>query len=150
MSADQAAATRNTASRMVRRAGVRMTRQRRAVLEAILESDDHPTAAQIFERASARISGLSLATVYNCLETMSAAGIINKLHLHNGTSRYCPNLFPHAHFTDVDSNCIYDIHLKPGRSLQDVFELPEGATITGMTVCLRGSLPTTSHETEKK
>ncbi|MGN0837429.1 MAG: Fur family transcriptional regulator [Akkermansia sp.] len=135
---------------MVRRAGVRMTRQRSAVLEAILDSDDHPTAAQIFERASARIPGLSLATVYNCLETMSAAGIINKLHFDNGTSRYCPNLFPHAHFMDVGSNCVYDIHLKDGLSLQNVFDLPEGVTITGVAVCLRGSLPTTSHETEKK
>lgn len=127
------------ADAMVRRAGVRMTRQRKAVLAAILRSSDHPTAAQIFERALAELPGLSLATVYNCLETMSAAGIINQLHFNNGPSRYCPNLTPHAHFVD-EANCmVHDVNLKPGLRPEDVFDLPAGFSVNRMEVCLRGN-----------
>ena len=69
-----------TAAFMVRKAGVRMTRQRRAVIEVLLQSYDHPTAAQIYERAKEKHPGISLATVYNCIESLAAERLINQLH----------------------------------------------------------------------
>ena len=92
------------ATSLVRNAGVRMTRQRRAVLETILNSHDHPTAAIIYERTKENMQGISLATVYNCLETLSESGIINHLNFDNGPSRFCPNLEPHVHLLDDTNN----------------------------------------------
>lgn len=133
--------TRNLACSMVRQAGVRMTRQRRAVLETILTSTDHPTAGQIYERTCRNALGISLATVYNCLETMSGAGLINQLRFDNGPSRYCPNLVPHVHVLDDESHRVLDVHLKPGVRIEDVFDLPEGVRIHSMDACLRGLIP---------
>lgn len=82
---------RNLADKLINKARLRHTRQRRAVLETILQSHDHPSAATIFQRAVKRLPGISLATVYNCLEALSAKRIINQLHFDNGPSRYCPN-----------------------------------------------------------
>jgi Fur family peroxide stress response transcriptional regulator len=132
---------RSMATSLVRNAGVRMTRQRRAVLETILASHDHPTAAIIFERTKAHMPGISLATVYNCLETLSESGIINHLNFDNGPSRFCPNLEPHVHLLDDTNNRVLDIQLKPGLRPEDVFELPEGTCVTRMDACLHGNIP---------
>jgi Fur family peroxide stress response transcriptional regulator len=118
-----------------------MTRQRRAVLETILSSHDHPTAALIFERTKAHLPGISLATVYNCLETLSESGIINHLNFDNGPSRFCPNLIPHVHLLDDANNRVLDVQLKDGLRPEDVFDLPEGTCVTRMDACLHGNIP---------
>ena len=129
------------ATSLVIKAGMRMTQQRRAVLETSLSSHDHPTAAMIYERTKANMPGISLATVYNCLESMAETGIINHLNFDNGPSRFCPNLEPHVHLLDDESNRVLDVQLKPGLRPEDVFELPEGTCVTRMDACLRGRIP---------
>lgn len=141
MAARTTESVQKKAAEMVRKSGVRQTRQRQAVLEAMLLSPDHPTAALIFERASERCEGLSLATVYNSLEALSEAGVINHLHFDNGPSRYCPNLVPHVHLVDPVSHCVLDVQLKPGLHPEDVFDLPEGTRICRMDACLQGNIP---------
>ena len=135
--------TRSTATPayIVRRAGVRMTRQRRAVIEVLLKSYDHPTAAQIYERAKELLPGISLATVYNCIESLAAQRLINQLHFDNGPCRFCPNVEPHVHVMDDASNRVLDVQLKEGLTPEDVFELPEGVHIKSMEAYLRGEIP---------
>ena len=132
---------RELSDELVRKAGLRMTRQRRTVLETVLHSCDHPTAAMIFERVRKVMGGISLATIYNCLESLAGAGIINQLHFDNGPSRYCANLVPHVHLLDDASNEVLDVHLKPGLGPEDIFDLPEGARVCRMDACLRGIIP---------
>lgn len=141
MTSSKTSNNRTMATSLVRNAGVRMTRQRRAVLETILNSHDHPTAAIIYERTKENMQGISLATVYNCLETLSESGIINHLNFDNGPSRFCPNLEPHVHLLDDTNNRVLDIQLKPGLRPEDVFELPEGTCVTRMDACLHGNIP---------
>src|SRR5207302_7887500 len=50
--------------------GLRMTDQRRAVYDALMGKRDHPTAVEVFMRVKTRMPTISLATVYNCLETL--------------------------------------------------------------------------------
>ncbi len=135
--------TRRTATPaiMVRKAGVRMTRQRRAVIEVLLQSYDHPTAAQIYERAKEILPGISLATVYNCIESLAAQRLINQLHFDNGPCRFCPNVEPHVHVMDDASNRVIDVQLKEGLTPEDVFELPEGVRVKSMEAYLRGEIP---------
>ncbi len=135
---------------VVRRAGLRMTKQRRAVVDAILASKDHPTAGAIFERAKQYEPGISLATIYNCLETMAKAGVINHLHFDNGPSRFCPNFVPHVHVLDDSNNKVIDVQLKAGLCPEDIFDLPPGVTVTSMEACLRGSIPEQYHSHEQQ
>jgi len=138
------------AATMAQRAGIRMTRQRRAVIKILLESRDHPTAAQIYARAKAQEPGISLATVYNCLETMAQAKLVNQLHFHNAPAKFCPNVTPHVHLLDEATNTVIDVRLKPGLKPEDVFDLPEGTCITGIEACLHGRIPESSISTHKK
>lgn len=132
---------RRQAASLVKRAGVRMTRQRHVVLEVVLSSCDHPTAATIYERCRQHLTGISLATVYNSLEAMTEAGIINHLHFDNGPSRYCANLVPHVHMQDEVNDRVIDVQLKEGLRPEDVFDLPEGARVCRMDACLHGFIP---------
>ena len=52
------------------RGGLRLTPQRRHVYEVLMDKRDHPTATEVFIRVQRRMPSISLATVYNCLETM--------------------------------------------------------------------------------
>ncbi|MBE6417080.1 MAG: transcriptional repressor [Akkermansiaceae bacterium] len=120
---------------------LRMTRQRRIVIDVLIDSDDHPSAAQIYERAKLRMPGISLATIYNSLDALVDAKLVNHLHPDNGPSRYCPNVVPHIHLMDDNTQRVIDVQLKHGLTPQDVFDLPEGVTIDTMEAYLHGSIP---------
>ena len=126
---------------MMRCARLRMTRQRKIVIDILLESEDHPTAAQIYERSRKVMPGISLATIYNSLEALVDAKLVNHLHPDNGPGRDCPNVVPHIHQMDDESQRVIDVQLKDGLSPEDVFDLPEGVTIATMEAYLHGSIP---------
>ena len=92
-------------------AGQRSTRQREHVFSVLLDKRDHPTADEIYARARASMPAISLATVYNCLETLVGAGLVRQVNIEREPSRYCPNLHEHAHFHDQTSGRVYDIDL---------------------------------------
>ena len=121
---------------MMRCSRLRMTRQRRIVIDILLASEDHPTAAQIYERSRAVMPGISLATIYNSLEALVEAKLVNHLHPDNGPSRYCPNVVPHIHLMDDKTQRVIDVQLRDGLTPEDVFDLPEGVTIdTWRPIC---------------
>lgn len=55
--------------------GLRMTKQRQVVYEVLTGNGlSHPTASEVFVSAKDRMPSISLATVYNCLESLTTAG----------------------------------------------------------------------------
>jgi Fur family transcriptional regulator, ferric uptake regulator len=65
-------------------AGIRMTRQRRVLLEILDQSDAHLDARTLCERAQKKID-IDRATVYRTLELLKQKGLIDELdlmHLH--------------------------------------------------------------------
>jgi len=59
--------------------GLRNTTQRRDVYEYLIKTSSHPTARQIFDQLKPDHPTLSLATVYNTLDLLVGAGLINAL-----------------------------------------------------------------------
>lgn len=108
------------------RHGLRATRQREHIFAVLLHKRDHPTADEVYARARTDMPSISLATVYNCLETLVTCGLVRAVNYEREPTRFCPNLVPHAHFRDKDSGRVYDIDLPPEmlEKLRDV--LPEG------------------------
>lgn len=121
--------------------GLRMTRQRCEVYNVLMEHRDHPTAGEVFERAKQNMPSISLATVYNCLETLVHHGVVRQVNFERESSRYCPNLSEHGHFHDETSGKIYDLPLKSGVKLSDILELPKGIQIDNLEVTVRGRVP---------
>jgi Fur family peroxide stress response transcriptional regulator len=74
-----------------------LTPQRRVVLEAIRESDGHPTANEVFASARARLDSISYATVYNSLHYLCESGLVREITFGNGASRYDRVISRHDH-----------------------------------------------------
>src|SRR5690606_9416587 len=64
--------------RKLRRAGVRITRPRRIILEVLSATEGHPDAMEIFQRASAIDSSISLSTVYRTMKLLEELGAIHR------------------------------------------------------------------------
>lgn len=121
--------------------GLRMTRQRREVYRVLMENRDHPTANDVFLRVKDALPHISLATVYNCLEALVQHGVIRQVNFDRNPSRFCPNAEEHGHFHDQLTGSIHDVSFKPGVSLIDLLDLPEGTVISDIEITLRGELP---------
>lgn len=108
------------------KAGLRSTRQRELVFEVLLRKRDHPTADEVYARARRQMEGISLATVYNCLETLVSCGLVRAVNYEREPTRFCPNLTEHAHFQDRQTGRVYDVDLPPATLEQLRRLLPEG------------------------
>lgn len=82
---------------LCRREGVPLTLQRRVVLEAVLDCDDHPTADQIVEVVKKRVPSISRTTVYRVLDTLVEKGMICRLHHPGPVVRYDGKIQRHHH-----------------------------------------------------
>ena len=84
-------------------AGVRMTNQRRIIIELIDESDDHPDVETIYRRAIAIDKTISLATIYRTVGVLEQVGVVEKLDVGDGKARYELAGEHHEHLVDVDT-----------------------------------------------
>lgn len=130
-------------------AGLRMTDQRRAVYDALMVERDHPTAVELFTRVRGKMPGISLATVYNCLETLTDCGLVKTVNLNRGPARFCPNLTEHAHFHCEQCGTVLDLPLRSRRHAEDVWDLPENISITQHEVAFRGVCPSCARKASK-
>ncbi len=120
-------------------AEVRLTPHRREVFDVLASSTDHPTAYDLLDRVKLRSPGISLATVYNCLEHLTSAGLIKLVHLERGQSRYCANLHEHVHFHCETCGKVLDAHPAADFDPAKFWHLPAGTKVTRMDVAIHGT-----------
>ena len=130
--------TSKSCNETISQKGFRFTAQRREVYDALLVQRDHPTAVDVFLRVQKKLPGISLATVYNCLETLSGCGLVRAVNHDRQPSRYCANLEPHAHFFCEECGAVYDVPAAGAPQGTEGWQLPPGATVTHHEVAFRG------------
>jgi len=119
--------------------GLRATPQREVVYGVLLKKRDHPTADEVYVRVKSELPGTSLATVYNCLETLVQCDLVRAVNFERGPTRYCPNLRPHAHFHDEQTGATHDIDLPPVLLEQVNAILPANYDAKSVDIIFRGS-----------
>jgi Fur family ferric uptake transcriptional regulator len=88
----------------LRAEGIRITRQRAALLEIIAGADDHPDAVELHRRAQGDVPGLSLSTVYRTLAALERHGVIQRHNFHGEGARFeHADTAHHDHMIDVES-----------------------------------------------
>ena len=92
---------------LLRPLGIRLTPQRLAIAEVVINSADHPTVRDIFERVRAFFPYVTIATVYSTLSTLEAVGIVRELPF-SRQSRYDANLDPHANLVCIGCDTVID------------------------------------------
>lgn len=104
----------------LRRAGVRITRPRRVILDILSATEDHPDALEIFQRASAVDKSISLSTVYRTMKLLEAMGAIHRHAFAGGPSRFeQASGEHHDHLIDLDTGHVIEFHSKRIEELQD-------------------------------
>lgn len=69
-------------------AGLKMTGARRAILQALHASEDHPDALMLHERAKVFDPTIAQATVYRTMRLLEDFGLVEKHVFGNGRARY--------------------------------------------------------------
>lgn len=97
-----------TALAELKSSGVRMTPQRYAILEFLVNTMHHPTADEIYKALEDKFSSMSLATVYNNLRLFKEAGLVRELTFGDNSSRFDAKISSHYHVICVDCGKIVD------------------------------------------
>lgn len=90
--------------------GVRITPQRHAILEYLIQSMTHPTADDIYKALEGKFPNMSVATVYNNLRVFREAGLVKELTFGDASSRF--DFATHDHYHMMCESCgkIVDFH----------------------------------------
>src|SRR5699024_3189361 len=104
---------------------IRITPQRHAVLEYLLESEAHPTADEIYEALEEKFPNMSVATVYNNLRVLRKVGLVRELTYGDDSSRFDCNMSDHYHISCNNCGKIVDFHYP---TLDEVESLAEQVT----------------------
>jgi len=101
--------------------GMRMTDQRRIIAQVIEAADDHPDVEELYRRASAQDSRISLSTVYRTLNLFEEAGLVTKHDFKDGRARFEP--IPdehHDHLIDIRSGKVIEFRNEEIEAIQEV------------------------------
>lgn len=121
---------------LLRRVGLRPTRQRMALGWLLLgKGDRHLTAEMLYEEASKARVPVSLATVYNALHQFTEVGLLRQVAADGSKAYFDTNISSHHHFFVEGDNALLDI---PDTDIA-VGEVtpPEGYEVTRVDVVVR-------------
>ncbi len=80
----------------MREKGLKLTAQRLAILDVLLEKASlHPGARLVYREVRKKMKGVSLSTVYSTLKELSRQGILKTLEFDQMENRYEGNILDH-------------------------------------------------------
>lgn len=120
----------------------RMTPQRRAVLDVLAASHDHPTAAEVLDRVRRTHPGIGAATVYRTLALLVEGGQALELSLGDGGSaRYDGNAARHDHVVCTSCGRAVDVQTTLPPTAMSALSRLTGFTIAGYDLQFHGRCP---------
>ena len=110
----------------------RITPQRLALLELLFNSQEHPSAIQLYDQLRPQFPTLSLATVYKTLNLLKEMGEVREIGFSDGDSRYdAVKPFSHAHLMCTQCHSIVDADVPALLDEEQVLASHSGYKITG-------------------
>ena len=89
--------------------GLKMTGQRRVIARVLSDASDHPDVEELYHRASALDSRISIATVYRTVRLLEEKGILERRDFGGGRARYEPTEHGHHyHLIDIDTGKVIE------------------------------------------
>jgi Fur family transcriptional regulator, peroxide stress response regulator len=131
-------------------AGLRLTPQRLAICQLLASSKDHPTAYTIYEQLQPDYPTISLATVYNTLETLVNLGVVQELgSAGDDRVHYDADTAPHLNFACLKCNRIFDLDSMLVQELEKEVSSQSGFQVLGSRLLYYGYCPACTSETSK-
>lgn len=103
----------------LKRRGLRMTPQRRAIVAEIMATEGHISAVDIARRVQDRVPGVNTSTVYRTLDTLESIGLLSHAHGEAGAEYHRAEEGQHVHL--ICASCRAEDSL----SVQEVGSLRE-------------------------
>ena len=120
-----------------RHLGMRLSRQRRMVLDLLWSEASHLSARDIFEKLNRQGRRIGHTSVYQNLEALQSAGVIECLDRASGRL-YGYRNDPHSHLTCLETGAIEDLDVKLPDDLLREIERRTGFDIESYTLQLNG------------
>lgn len=109
--------------------GMRLSRQRRYILELLWQAQEHLSAREIYDRLNQEGKEIGHTSVYQNLEALSSQGIIECIERSDG--RLYGNISDsHSHVNCLDTNQILDVHVELPELIIKQIEEQTGVRIT--------------------
>ncbi|HBL13820.1 MAG TPA: transcriptional repressor [Cyanobacteria bacterium UBA11162] len=109
--------------------GMRLSRQRRLILELLWQAKEHLSARDIYDRLNQQGKAIGHTSVYQNLEALSSQGVIECIERSDG--RLYGNISDaHSHVNCLDTNQIIDVYIKLPDDLLQQIEEQTGIKIT--------------------
>lgn len=108
------------------------------MLNAILNSNNHPDAKEIYELVKLKIPNASLCTVYRNLNTLANEGLIRKIKLNDGNDRFDKTLCLHNYLKCTKCGKVIDITTKLNSKEIKEIESKTGFKITDSSFNING------------
>ena len=132
--------TVDAAYRRCRELGLRLSKQRRMVLQLLWAEKTHLSARDIFEKLNNLGRNIGHTSVYQNLESLQSAGVIECLDRASGRL-YGYRADPHSHLTCLDTGEIHDLEVFLPSQLLALIEQRTGYQIEAYTLNLLGRRP---------
>lgn len=125
-------------TKICRQSGVRATHQRREIFREVARTDEHPDAETIYKRVRKRMPTVSLDTVYRTLSLLEEKGLLKRLELFSGRTRFDANTQPHHHFICTQCGLVRDFTSEQMDALARPNEVRSWGEVRSVNVQLRG------------
>jgi Fur family ferric uptake transcriptional regulator len=122
--------------------GLKMTGQRRVIARVLSEADDHPDVEELYRRASALDSRISIATVYRTVRLLEEKGILERRDFGGGRARYEPTEHGrHYHLIDIDTGRVIEFEDEEHERLMRAVAARLGFELVSLRLELFGRRP---------
>ncbi|SHI82069.1 Fur family transcriptional regulator, ferric uptake regulator [Desulfatibacillum alkenivorans DSM 16219] len=128
----------NASNHTYRPEPLRMTNQRKGILEEVQKARQHLTADEVYELVRKKQPRISLSTVYRNLEKMADAGILARLELSGNQRRYDWNTDMHHHARCVRCGAVRDVPVDAGVELDLGSQAINGFAVSGFRLEFKG------------
>jgi Fur family iron response transcriptional regulator len=127
----------NPYTEVLRKAGLRPTRQRLALAQLLFaRGDRHVTAEALHEEAAAANLPVSLATVYNTMHQFTQSGLLREVTVDGSRIYFDTNIGDHHHFYCEEDGTLMDID-GSGIAVAGLPSPPAGAKVDRVDVIVR-------------
>lgn len=82
----------------LRKAGVKVTRQRLEIIREVVIAKGHPSVGEVYEAVRVMMPSISLDTVYRTMRTLAVMGMIHPVGSSGERVRFDADRTPHHHF----------------------------------------------------
>ena len=120
------------------KAGLKLTGQRKVILQVLETSEDHPSVEDVYARAKSIDSSVSMATVYRTLSLLDEMDLVIKHEFKEGFARFEVNDEHHHHLIDLETGQVIEFQNERLEALKEEIARELGYELIDHTLELYG------------